>query len=517
MSTRLVTETRQQQRLAPQQILMASMLLSNSDELAALVREEEQRNVAIEVQERDGAVTDNDPVSEALGDEGHRDDDADGGDNDNAGNGNAGDEGEMSRNEKNNNDDAPDEDVYNDSADTYDPNEDNSQTPFELATAEVNFREDLKQQLSELSDIDEEERFLSEYIIDNLDDSGYLLVSLDEMADDLYFNQHREVREEDVEDVLINVVQTLEPAGIAARNLRECLMLQLQEKPGTPANRLAYAIVEKDYENFVNRRFDIIRLHFGVSKELIVDAFRALRHLNPKIGGWNTASQQTSRSNRGSAMQIRPEFIVQEEDGQLLVTVCDDQVPIVSIKPSAEEELDRLQQKAKPTKDEKLAIKMYREHMQSTRYYMEALKQRHETMLKIMTSIVTLQQNYFLTGEKEQLRPMTQKDVAEHCGMDISTISRACDGKAVQTDFGIKMCSELFSTSMQSADGEDVSNSAIKEALQEIIDAEDKSKPLSDDALVHELNKRNYPVARRTIAKYRTLLGIPVARMRKQV
>lgn len=520
MSNRLITETRQQQRLAPQQILMASMLLSTSDELAALVREEEQRNVAIEVEEPEAAGGSDDPVGEALGDDAvpREGDTGDAPDDDTSADGDAdaAPDSEGDDVAANNNADAPDEDSYNDSSDSYDPDADSGLTPFELATSEVSFREDLKQQLSLLSDIDDEERALAEYIIDSLDDSGYLLVTLDAMADDLYFNQHMQVQEDDLEDVLVNVVQCLEPAGIGARNLRECLMLQLQEKPGTPANRLAYAIVEKDYDNFVNRRFDLIRSHFGVSRDLVVDAFRALRRLNPKIGGWNTTVQQPRAAKTGSQLQIRPEFIVREEDEELLVTVCDDRVPIVRIKKSAEELLEQLQSKPKATADEKRGIKLLRDNMQSTRYYMEALRQRHETMLKIMTTIVEMQRDYFLSGEKEQLRPMTQKDVAERCGLDISTISRACDGKAVETDFGIRMCSDFFSTSIQSADGEDISNEAIKQALIEIIEAEDKCKPLSDDALVHELNKRNYPVARRTVAKYRTLLGIPVARMRKQ-
>lgn len=523
MKTTLSTTTKQTLRLTPQQILIATMLQANSDDLEQVIREEEQRNIAIEVEEKQPALA-SDDAADADDHDNDRDNDRDAAPDELRALDGSGTDGAGSI-----------EDTYDDGTDDWgapsgvDPasslyasgsastSPDDDQSRQELASSDTPFREDLKAQVR-LLDLTERDRFLAQYIIDSLDDSGYLTRPLQDLTDDLYYNERYDVTTDELEAILVEIVQELEPAGIGARNLRECLLLQLQEKRGTPAARLAYQIIDQDYEEYKNKRFDAIRQRHGVGRHEFVDAYRVIEHLNPKPGGLGAVmapEQGNGRKKPGGALHLRPEFVVHEEDGELVISINDDNVPDVRVRPDAEEHLHALQQKARPTADEKQAVRMYRDHIQKTEQFIAALRQRHETMMRVMTTIVGLQRDFFFSGDRRQLHPMVQREVAERTGVDISTVSRVCDGKAVQTDFGIILCSDLFTNALINDEGDEVSAAAVKTALYELIQAEDKQHPLSDDALATALSRRNFVIARRTVAKYREALGFPVARLRK--
>jgi RNA polymerase sigma-54 factor len=339
--------------------------------------------------------------------------------------------------------------------------------------------------------------------------------------------QHYETTVEDLEAVLVEIVQQeLEPSGIGARDLRECLLLQLEARKATPSTLLAYDIVSQKFDDLSKKRYDRIEQDLNISTHAeLVDALRVIRHLNPKPGDMQPS---TAKTDELKIQQIRPDFIVRNEDGQLVVTLNDGHVPQVRISADYEKLYDELQKSIEGKNEapgegsavarnkeaianDRDGVKFLRENIQSGRAFIEALEQRRNTLMDVMQTIVDIQRAYFFTGLTETLKPMTLQDVADRCHYDISTISRVSNSKYVDTEFGIVLVKNLFTNAVAESN-----QSAVIEALKHIIDEEDKHHPLTDEALAQELGKQGYPIARRTVVKYRESLGYPVARLRKE-
>lgn len=521
MEQKLSTSQRLHQ--SPQQYLISTMVQSSNDELEQLINKELQENVTLEAvdpaerfaDDHEGGSEDNDYAD--ASDDGRDPAEADA----SLSNSDRGDAVSFEHD-----DDEP-ADTSSQAALRGSDGEDFN--PVSVAESEQTFRENLKQQIGEL-EISDEEQYLAQYLIDCLDNDGYLRRSLTELVDDLEFTQHHTTTEEDLEAVLVEVVQTeLEPCGLGARTLQECLLLQLDSLKGTPANLLAFDIVKYCFDDFIQKRYDRIVEKLGItSHQLFVDANHAIRHLNPKPGNMQPVS---ARSQEERSQQIVPDFIVRNEEGQLVVTLCDDDVPVVRISAEHEQMLADLQKtvehqtlaskssepnlKAGSTKElkaNKEGIKFLRDGIQRGNNFIEALQQRHNTLLQVMQTIVRLQRAYFLTGQIDTLRPMTLRDVAELCDYDITTISRATSSRFCDTEFGVIALKDLFTNAVG-----DSTQSTVLDALRQIIQQEDKTQPMSDDALAQALCNQGFDVARRTVMKYRSLLGFPVARMRKEV
>lgn len=518
MEQKLTTSQRLKQ--SPQQYLISTMVQSTNDEIVQLIDQEVQENVTLEVvdpaqaypEEREANANDDD-YSNAP-DDGRESADTSFPDSD---------RGEAVGL------DHDDDDPVDTSSQNAIRGEEDDFNPVNVAESEQSFRDDLKRQIGEL-DITDEEQYLAQYLIDCLDNDGYLRRSLVELVDDLEFTQHYTTTEEDLEAVLVEVVQSeLEPCGLGARTLQECLLLQLDSLKGTPANLLAYRIVQYCFDDFIQKRYDRVVEALGVnSHQLFVDANRVIRHLNPKPGNMQPA---TPRSQEARAQQIVPDFIVRNEEGQFIVTLCDDNIPEVRISAEHEDMLANLQKtveqqtqvikeadaksstgRVKELRENKEGVRFLREGIQRGNNFIEALRQRHKTLIEVMQIIVMLQRAYFLTGQIDTLRPMTLRDVAERCNYDITTISRVTSNRYADTEFGLVALKDLFSNAVG-----DTTQSTVMEALRQIIETEDKSHPLADDALAQALASQGFNIARRTVMKYRELLGFPVARMRKEV
>lgn len=503
----------QRLRQSPQQYLISTMIESTADELVQLINRETEKNVALESDDPREVSLD-DPIAptseESPSDAGQKDDP-----------GTVLDEGDELQNQAkeadqptfDNDDDTPSDRGGVPSSD------DNDYDPGASAVTEDTFRDDLKHQI-EVLDISREETYLAEYIIDSLEDDGYLRRPLIELVDDLEFSQHHTTTEEDLEAVLVEIVQQeLEPSGIGARDLRECMLLQLEAKKATPATRLAYEVVRQAFDDLAANRWDRIEEGFGIQNHsLLVDARRVIRHLNPKPGNMEPA---TPKSSAHRVQQVRPDFIVRNEDGQLVVWLNDGQVPQVRISNEKEQLLDKYQRKAEAklqagkraeADEAREGARFLREAIQSGNLFIDALQQRRNTLLSVMQTIVQLQRAYFTTGLIETLQPMTLDDVASRCQYDVSTISRVSNSKYIDTEFGIIAVKDLFTNEVAGSN-----QAAVIEALRKIIEGEDKQHPFTDDALAAELAKVDYKIARRTVMKYREILGFPVARLRKEL
>lgn len=500
-----VSRLEQKQKHNPDIYLFSTLVQAPSDELEQLINEKLQENVALEAVDQPDALysgPERDEGGEFDADEDEKTTDLD--------SSSSTDEGDTSISDAergdivafDNDDDEPVDTSSNQSDDDEDFN------PIDNATNADTFRDDLKKQI-EVLDITPVERYLASYIIDCLDESGYLRRPLVELVDDLEMTQHYETTVEDLEAVLVEIVQQeLDPSGIGARDLRECMLLQLEERKATPANRLAYEIVSQKFDDLSNKRYDRIEQDLNIPTHAeLVDALHVIRHLNPKPGGMQPS---TAKTDDVKAQQIRPDFIVHNEDGQLIVTLNDGHVPQVRIS----EDYEKLYGELQENNDDKAAregVRFLRENIQNARNFIEALEQRRNTLMDVMQTIVSMQRAYFLTGLVETLKPMTLQDVADRCHYDISTISRVSNSKYVDTEFGIVLVKDLFTNAVA-----DSNQSAIIQALKNIIDNEDKRHPLTDEALAEELSKQGNKIARRTVVKYRESLGYPVARLRKE-
>ena len=508
----MATELRQKQgvKQSPQKMLLSTMIESTQTELEQLLRREVEENLALEFADPDSGyeATDSAEADDSMQDEAYADDEPQQA---------SAEDGALSDDERGDKLELehPDDEPVDTSSQLRMAEDEDTVSPFDFAMSEETFREELKGQINML-EISSEERYLAHYIIDCLDENGYLSRPLDELVDDLEFNQHHLTTEEDLEYVLVEIVQQeLEPSGIGARNLRECLLLQAQElHANKPVNRLANLILEYAFDDLVSKRYDVIEERFGITRhQALVDALRVIRRLNPKPGNMQPVAPRQASESR--TLQIRPDYLVTIEDNELLVTLNDDQTPQVRISIDEQAFADELKTKTvdkavtAADREKRDALAFMNEHLKRAHQFIDALEQRRVTMLSVMRVVVSLQRDYFLTGELDRLKPMTLQDVASHCDYDISTISRVTSDKYAATEFGTINLSSVFNNAVG-----DTTQAAVIEALSQLIESEDKRHPYTDQQLSELMGQSGTPISRRTVVKYREKLGLGSARER---
>ena len=397
---------------------------------------------------------------------------------------------------------------YRLNAQNYSADDKREDIPFSLGST---FREQLKSQLG-LRKHTEEQEVLAEYILGNIDDDGYLRRELEAIADDLAFSTGLEATYESLHEVLM-IIQEFDPAGVGARSLQECLLLQISRKDCTqPVIKLAHSILKNHFEEFTNKHYDKIIQRQSISEEELKLALEEILRLNPKPGGAIGDPQNKSFHH------IVPDFILEENEGRLQLFLNSNNVPELRLSRTYSDMFESYNaNKASASKEEKDAITFVKQKLDSARWFIDAIRQRQNTMLLTMNAILEYQKEYFYEGDETRMRPMILKDIADMTGLDISTISRVVNSKYIQTHFGIYALKYFLSEGMQTDSGEEVSTREIKKILQDCIDNEDKRKPLTDDRLSTILNEKGYQIARRTVAKYREQLGLPVARLRKEL
>lgn len=476
-------EQKLQQKLSPAQIQVIKMLEVPTLELEERIRQELEENPALE----EGAeLTDDDAYQDDLNDDGGNNDD-------------------MDLDEYMMDDDIPDYRLKANNTSKDDKRED---IPFSIGKT---FHEHLIEQLG-LQTISEHQRLISEYVIGNIDDEGYLRRPVESMVDDIVFQAGVHTDEAEVEDC-IALVQEFDPAGVGATTLQECLVLQLERKTYRPEVDIALKIIQNYFDEFSKKHYDKIIKYLEITEDQLREAISEIAHLNPKPGNaWGGNLLEKSMS------VVVPDFILENSDGKLSVHLNDSNVPDLRVSSSYNDLFqtysDHKGEKSTALKD---AVVFAKQKIDAARWFIDAIKQRHQTLLTTMQAIVGFQREFFLEGDDVYMKPMILKDIADITGYDISTISRVSNSKYIQTEFGIYPVKYFFSESMTNDSGEEVSTREIKKIMQECIDNEDKRKPLNDDALVDVLKLRGYPIARRTIAKYREQLNIPVARLRKEL
>lgn len=369
------------------------------------------------------------------------------------------------------------------------------------------FTESLMDQLG-YRNLGERDYSIGAFIIGSLDSDGYLRRDIGSLVDDMAFRAGIEVDEAEVEKML-KVIQEFDPPGVGARDLRECLLLQLGNRKQTEDVRDAYRILNEQFQEFTNRHFGKVMSRLALDEDRLKAAIGCITRLNPAPGG----SLEDSYAEQ--ARQIVPDFVLEENDGGLSFTMPRFNIPELRVNKQYSAMVDEA--KTSGDRSQKEAATFIRQKIDSAKWFIEALKQRQNTLQRTMQAILDFQHDYFLNGDDASLKPMVLKDIAEQTGFDISTISRVVNSKYIETHFGIFPLKYFFSEGMENKEGEEVSTRELKKALQDCVDSENKKKPLTDEQLVAEMGKRGYKVARRTIAKYRGQLGIPLARWRKEL
>ncbi len=502
-------QQRQLQRLSPQQIQLMKLLQIPSAQIEQRVKEELEENPALEMNldllDGDASTANEEMKDELL--QGLQDDEE----------AVPVDEYELSNEELNeyNYDDDGDIADYKTRDDYYPELDDDKVIPIK---AELSLHELLMDQLSMLA-LDEDKYKIAEQIIGSLDDDGYLRRALQSIADDLAFKQGMWVEEKDIESILL-IIQGFDPAGIAARNLQECLLLQLKRKLATDDlekkqdNKepllLAVQVLEKHFEEFTRKHYDKIQKSLHLSDADIKEVLHQIVSLNPKPGA------ETGHGH-DAEMYIIPDFTVLINNGKLELTLNSRNAPPLVISDDYKLMLKEYERGPKQDKAQKEAVFFIKQKIDSAKWFIEMIQQRQQTLLMTMRAILLHQEAFFLSGDTTQLKPMILKDIAEKTALDVSTVSRVANSKYVQTEFGTYLLKYFFSESLTTDSGEEVSTKEVKAILGDLIQQEDKHKPLSDDELTEQLQGKGYNIARRTVAKYRELLNIPVARLRKEL
>ncbi len=378
---------------------------------------------------------------------------------------------------------------------------------YNTFSVKESFHQNLEMQLG-YRDLDKRTRSIALFIIGSLDNDGYLRRDLDALCDDISFRLNIETSVEELEKILA-MIQEFEPAGVGARNLQECLILQLKAKKGTKAQENALAILEDYFDEFTKKHYTKIISKMGITQEELKAAIDEIVKLNPRPGG------QIDDSYVEQAQQIVPDFVLEEKDGELIMTMPKFSIPELKVNKRYASLLEK--SAGSSDKAEKEAATFVKQKLDSAKWFIEAIKQRQNTLQNTMNAIIDFQHDYFLDGDETKLKPMVLKNIAQKTGLDISTISRVVNCKYIQTHFGIFPLKYFFSEGLMTDSGEEVSTREIKKILMESVEQENKSKPLTDEELVTVLQQKGYRVARRTVAKYREQLNIPIARLRKEL
>jgi RNA polymerase sigma-54 factor len=470
-----------EQRLSPQQIQLMKLLQVPTMELDQRIKQEIEENPALE----EGADADED-----FDNEDNLDDDYE--------------------------EDEPDFDIseyidedgsdYKTKANNHSKDDEERVIPL---SGEQSFQELLSQQLH-LLDLDDQQFMIADTIIGNLDESGYLNREMEAIVDDLAFAANIIVTEEQVEEIL-KVIQDLDPAGIGARDLQECLLIQINRRQDGDITRYtAKKILEDFFEEFTKKHYDKIAKKLEIEDDDLREAVDEILRLNPKPGG-------SMRDSARNMQQIIPDFMITEFEGRLELTINGRNAPELKVSREYEQMLRSYAEGAKTSRSDKEALMFVKQKLDGAKWFIDAIRQRQQTLLLTMEAIMNYQHEYFLTGDETKLRPMILKDIAEIVDLDISTVSRVANSKYVQTGYGIFSLKYFFSESLSTDTGEEVSTREVKKILSEAIEGEKKRRPLTDEKLAELLKEKGYNIARRTVAKYREQLNIPVARLRKEL
>ena len=483
------------QKLSPQQILLMKLLQIPTTELEQRIKQEIEENPALETEGLEGSESSENELNESSEDADFEDSQED-----------------MSLS----NDDFDIDDYYKgeDEIPEYklqvnnrSRDEEQKEIPFSTG---FTFHEYLKEQLG-LRGLDERKYQIGLYIIGNIDESGYLQRSVPSMVDDLAFMQYMEVKPDEVEEVL-KIIHDFDPPGVGARNLQECLLIQLrlkQKEQNSEDTELAIKLIKRYFNEFSKKHYQKIMKRANISEEQLQKVINLVISLNPKPG--NSLSE-TSKD----VQYVVPDFTIVNNEGELELSLNNWNTPDLRISNSYVNMLNQLSN-GKRSKSDKEAVSFIKNKVDSARWFIDAVQQRQNTLYTTMKAIMDYQHDYFVSGNEADLKPMILKNIADIVNMDISTISRVANSKYVQTPFGTKLLKSFFSESMQKEDGEEVSTREVKTVLKDIISSENKSEPFTDEYLMNKLKEKGYPIARRTVAKYREQMGIPVARLRKEL
>ncbi|WP_435414304.1 RNA polymerase factor sigma-54 [Polaribacter aestuariivivens] len=395
---------------------------------------------------------------------------------------------------------------YKTQANNYSADDEEKNVPYAAGTS---FHQSLKNQLNTIR-LNEEEKSIAEFLVGSIDDSGYIRREIIDLVDDLAFTANIFTTEEKVVSVLKKAVHTLDPIGVGARNLKECLIIQLKAKESNKNRSLAIEILETAFDHFVKKHYKKLQEKFNISEEELKDVNAEISKLNPKPGS-------SYAGNNKIAEQIVPDFSIKIIDGELDLTLNSRNAPELHISREYNNMLKGYQESNVKTKTQKDAVYFIKQKLDAAKWFIDAIKQRQQTLLVTMNTIMHYQYEYFLTGDERKLKPMILKDIADKINMDVSTVSRVANSKYVSTPYGTKLIKDFFSESMKNDQGEDVSTREIKKILETVIAEENKKKPLTDEKLAAILKEKGYPIARRTVAKYREQLDLPVARLRKEI
>ena len=480
------------QKLSPQQIQLMKLIQLPTQAFEQRLLEEMNENPALETGSDEEEIYekdefDNDDTNDEF-------DDYD--DNDSE------DTSDINIDEYLSSDETPD---YKTQANNYSDDDEERESPL---VAPISFHQDLINQLNTFI-LNDDEREIAEFLVGSIDDMGYIRRSIQDLVDDMAFTQGIYTDEKTVERML-HIIHELEPSGVGARDLQECLLLQLKHKTPTEYVALAIDIIENQFDAFTKKHYDKLLQKYAVSNEQLKTAIHEIEKLNPKPGGSFTGSNKITE-------HVVPDFAIRIEEDELVLTLNGRNAPSLHVSKDYQEMMQTYKSSRDKSNAQKDAVQFIKQKLDSAKWFIDAIKQRQETLYVTMNAIMHYQEEYFLEGDETKLKPMILKDIADLVGLDISTISRVANSKYVETPYGTKLIKEFFSEAMKNDQGEDVSTLEIKKILQNVIEDEDKQKPLPDDQLAEILLEKGYPIARRTIAKYREQLDIPVARMRKKI
>lgn len=485
-SLSLTQQQKLQVKLSPAQIQVMRMLELPACELQARINEELQENPALE-EGVDKTQDTTDFQDQDLNDEYQN---------------------PLQNDEFNYDDYVQDDDItdrsYNSSSSQETARED---IPFSVG---VSFGEYLKSQIY-LTKMDKPDRHIAKFVVGNIDENGYLRRTAEELVDDLSFQEGIVVSDEKMQSIIAQI-QQFDPPGVAAYDLQDCLLIQLQQKDSTPNIALAITILTQLFDIFSRKQYNKIMQRLEITEEQLKGAISEITRLNPRPGNnWLGTVYDRNQS------VVVPDFFVEEENDELVVTLNQGDIPPLHVSPEYSQMLDTYSQSEKSHASNREAARFVKEKIDAAKWFIDAIRQRNETMMQTMSAIVAYQREFFLQGDSSYLKPMVLKDIADRIGHDISTISRVCSNKYVQTQFGTFSLKYFFSESITKQDGGEISTREIKDKVREVIAKEDKTHPITDDELVEILRENGYSIARRTVAKYREQLGIPVARLRHQI
>ncbi|MFC7775204.1 RNA polymerase factor sigma-54 [Flavobacterium sp. GCM10027622] len=478
------------QKLSPQQIQLMKLIQLPTQAFEQRLMEEMNENPALE----GGDIDSEDKFEKDEFDNNDEYDDFDDSDSIDA--------NEINIDEYLSNDETPD---YKTQSNNYSDDDEDRDTPF---AAPVSFHQDLINQLNTFI-LTDEQRDIAEFLVGSIDDMGYIRRSIQDIVDDMAFTQGIYTDEKTVNKIL-SIVHELEPSGVGARDLQECLLLQLKHKTPTESVELAIKVIEDQFDAFTKKHYDKLLQKFSITKEQLKKAIDEIEKLNPKPGGSFAGSSKITE-------HVVPDFAIRIVEDELELTLNGRNAPELHVSKDYQDMMKTYKDSKDKSNAQRDAVQFIKQKLDSAKWFIDAIKQRQETLFVTMNAIMHFQQEYFLDGDETKLKPMILKDIADMIGLDISTVSRVANSKYVDTPYGTKLLKDFFSEAMVNDQGEEVSTIEIKKILEQVIAEEDKNKPLPDDQLADMLKERGYPIARRTVAKYREQLDIPVARMRKKI